>query len=472
MLSTTSYKGGFGNVTHEEALRFKAREDKFIEDNSLQLKENMDIEKELYDKYNVKRGLRNKNGTGVCVGLTRIADVHGYDIDENGKKVPVPGKLYYRGISVEDIIKGCWADDRFGYEEASFLLLFGRLPNRDELKEYKAILGARRQLPQGFIIDHILTSPSKSIMNQLAREVLALYSYDQHPDDINIENVFRQSILLLGYFPTLVAYSYQAKRSHFDKQSMHLHYPEPELSTAENILRMIRPTGEYTDIEAKVLDTCLILHAEHGGGNNSTFTIHTVSSTNTDTYSAIAAGIGSLKGPRHGGASRSVIYMMNDLKENVSDIRDFDQIDRYLRRVARGEANDGSGLIYGVGHAIYTITDPRAQLLKGMAKKIAKEKGLMDEFRVYDYIENNASRILSEYLGTEIQVPANIDLYSGFVYRALGIPMDLVTPMFATARVAGWCAHRIEEVSGDNKIIRPAYQWIADYHDYKPIKDR
>ncbi|MGI6206221.1 MAG: citrate synthase [Anaerovoracaceae bacterium] len=472
MLSKTNYLAGYGNVTHEEALKYKSREDKFIKDNALQLKESNDIDADLYEKYNVKRGLRNKNGTGVCVGLTRIADVHGYDIGEHGEKIPVPGKLYYRGISVEDIIKGCRKDDRFGYGETSFLLLFGRLPNKEELQEFRTILGVRRQLPQGFMIDHILTTPSRSIMNALAREVLALYSYDLHPDDINIENVFRQSIILLGCFPTLMAYSYQAKRSHFDKMSMHLHYPDPELSTAENILRMIRPTGEYTDIEAKVLDVCLILHAEHGGGNNSTFTVHTVSSTNTDTYSAIAAGIGSLKGPRHGGASRSVIYMMNDLRENVDDITDFDQIENYLRRVVRGEANDGSGLIYGVGHAIYTITDPRAQLLKSMAQKIAEAKNLMNEFRVYDYIEKNASRIISEYAGTEVQMPANIDLYSGFVYRALGIPMDLVTPIFATARIAGWCAHRIEEVSGDNKIIRPAYQWIADYKEYKPLNDR
>lgn len=472
MLTKGDYSGGFGNVTREESERLQSREDQFIKENSLLLKENSNIERALYDKYNVKIGLRNKNGTGVCVGLTRIADVQGYKIDDEGNKIPTPGKLFYRGISVEDIVNGCRREDRFGFEEVTYLLLFGKLPTATELTEFKKILGARRQLPQGFNRDHILTTPSRSIMNHLAREVLALYSYDDHPDDTSIQNIFRQSIMLIGYFPALVAYSYQAKRSHFDNQSLHLHYPVPELSTAENLLRMLRPTGEYSDIEAKVLDTCLIIHAEHGGGNNSTFTTHTVSSSGTDTYSAIAAAIGSLKGPRHGGASASVNYMMNDLKDCVYDIRDFDEVERYLKRIVKGEANDGSGLIYGLGHAIYTISDPRAQLLKKMAEKIAEIKGLEDEFRLYDFIEKKGPEVLSEHLGVEIQAPANVDLYSGFVYKALGIPLDLATAMFATARIAGWSAHRIEELSGDNRIIRPAYQWIANYHDYKPLSER
>ncbi len=472
MLTSVNYEKGFGNVTPEESKRLQDSEDQFIKARSLILKESNDIDKDLYDKYNVKIGLRNKNGTGVCVGLTRIADVQGYTIDEEGRKIPAPGKLYYRGVSVEDIVNGCRAENRFGFEETTYLLLFGKLPSVRELSEFNKILGARRQLPQGFARDHILTSPSRSIMNHLAREVLALYSYDEHPDDISIENIFRQSIMLISYFPSLVAYSYQAKQSHFDNQSLHLHYPAAELSTAENILRMLRPTGEYSDIEAKVLDTCLIIHAEHGGGNNSTFTTHTVSSTGTDTYSAIAGAIGSLKGPRHGGASTSVIHMINDLKENVSDITDYDEVEHYLRRVVKGEANDGSGLIYGLGHAIYTLSDPRAQLLKEMAGKIAEFKGLKNEFNLYDFIEKKGPEVLSDHLGQEILAPANVDLYSGFVYAALGIPLDLATAMFATARISGWCAHRIEEVSGDNRIIRPAYQWIADYHDYQQLDKR
>ncbi len=472
MLSNVQTQSGFGNVTRNEELRLQAAEDLFIKDRALLLKENNDIEEALYDKYNVKIGLRNKNGTGVCVGLTQIADVHGYDTDEGGRKIPVPGKLFYRGISVEDIVGGCIRDNRFGYEETSYLLLFGHLPKKNELAEFNRILGARRHLPPGFARDMILVAPSRSIMNQLAREVLALYSYDDHPDDTSIENIFRQSMALMSYFPALMAYSYQSKRSHFDNQSLHLHYPDSALSTSENILRMIRTTGEYTDLEAKVLDICLILHAEHGGGNNSTFTTHTVSSTGTDTYSAIAAAIGSLKGPRHGGANISVMYMMQDLRDNVSDITNYSEVDNYLRRVVRGEANDGSGLIYGLGHAIYTVSDPRAQLLKKMARRIAETKGLMDDFLLYDHIEQAGAGILSEYLGTEVMLPANVDLYSGFVYKALGIPLDLITPMFAASRIAGWCAHRIEEVSGQNKIIRPAYQCISDIREYTDLNER
>ena len=473
MLTRAIGEGGFGNVTYEESIRLQAQEDQFVRDRVLLLKENNDdIDQSLYDKYNVKVGLRNKNGTGVCVGLTRIADVHGYSKDEEGNVVPEKGRLFYRGIDVEDIVENCMAENRFGYEETSFLLLFGRLPNRLELTQFNRILGARRQLPQGFIRDMILTAPSKSVMNQLSREVLALYTYDNRPDDTSIENIFRQSIMLMSYFPALVAYSYQAKRSHYDNQSMHIHYPAQELSTAENLLRMLRPTGEFTDLEAKLLDICLILHAEHGGGNNSTFTTHTVSSTGTDTYSAIAAAIGSLKGPRHGGANISVIHMINDLKDNVRDIRDHDAVEDYLRAVLRGEANDGSGLIYGLGHAIYTLSDPRAVLLKKMARKLAEANDLMDEFNLYDFIEHRGGELLSEQLGMEVHAPANVDLYSGFVYEALGIPQDLATPMFATARIAGWCAHRIEEVSGNSKIIRPAYQCISDSRSYVPISSR
>ena len=472
MLSTINTEGGFGNVTPQEARFLKTQEDNFINSRASLLRKNNNIDTSLYDKYNVKIGLRNKNGTGVCVGLTRVSDVHGYETDEQGNKIPAPGKLLYRGISVENIVNACISENRFGYEETSYLLLFGKLPTEYELNDYKKILGARRELPKGFARDTILGSPSRSVMNQLAKEVLALYSYDNKPDDISAENVFRQSIQLISYFPSLLAYSYQAKRSHFDNQSLHLHYPSSELSTAENILRLIRPTGEYTDIEAKLLDIAMILHAEHGGGNNSTFTTHLVSSTGTDTYSAIAAAIGSLKGPKHGGANLAVIYMMQDLKENVTDITDFKQVENYLRKVIKGEANDGSGLIYGLGHAVYTLSDPRAQLLKRMARRLAEENGLMDEFMLYDFIENTGSRIFSEMTGSDVVLPANVDLYSGFVYHALNIPLDLATPIFAAARISGWCAHRIEELTGSNRIMRPAYKCIADDQPYIPIAKR
>ncbi|MGN1350311.1 MAG: citrate synthase [Anaerovoracaceae bacterium] len=472
MLSTIKHESGFGNVSPLEEKFLKAQEDNFINSRASLLKKNNNIDTSLYDKYNVKIGLRNKNGTGVCVGLTQISDVHGYEKDAEGNKIPAEGKLFYRGINVEDIVNGCISENRFGYEEVSYLLLFGKLPTKSELNDYRKILGARRELPQGFARDTILGSPSRSIMNQLAKEILALYSYDRHPDDTSAENIFRQSIQLISYFPSLLAYSYQAKRSHFDGQSLHLHYPSHELSTAENILRLIRPTGEYSDIEAKLLDICMILHAEHGGGNNSTFTTHLVSSTGTDTYSAIAAAIGSLKGPKHGGANLAVIYMIKDLKENVADITDYKAVENYLRKVIQGKANDGSGLIYGLGHAVYTLSDPRAQLLKRMARKLAEERNLMDEFMLYDFIENTGSRIFSEMTGSEVILPANVDLYSGFVYNALNIPLDLATPIFAAARISGWCAHRIEEVTGSNRIMRPAYNCIAEAQEYFPIDER
>ncbi len=462
----------FGDVTEEESAILQAKENEFINDRTLLLQKNNDIELELYDKYNVKLGLRNKDGTGVCVGLTKVSDVYGYDKDENGKKVPAHGKLFYRGIDVEDIVTACFKENRFGFEEVTYLLLFGKLPNREELNHFNKILGARRELPRGFIRDTILVNPSKSIMNQIAKEVLALYSYDPKPDDTSKENTFRQCISLISYFPCLIAYSYQAKHAHFDNQSLHIHYPMPELSTAENILRLIRPTGEYSDIEAKLLDISLILHAEHGGGNNSTFTTHLVSSTGTDTYSAIAAAIGSLKGPRHGGANLSVLYMLKDLKDEVSDITNYSQVENYLRRVVSGKANDGSGLIYGLGHAIYTLSDPRAKLIKKMAKGLAEKKNLMDEFMLYEFIEQAGSKIVSEITGVETILPANVDLYSGFVYHALNIPLDLVTPLFAASRMSGWCAHRIEEIIANNRLMRPAYKCIHENTPYTPIDSR
>jgi len=431
-----------------------------------------EIDSGLYPKYNVKRGLRNANGTGVIVGLTKIGEVYGYDTDENKNKVPRPGKLFYRGYEIHDLVHHCRAEDRFGFEEVTYLLLFGQLPNKQQLEDFKALIGENRELPYGFARDMILVAPSRSIMNKLARSVLALYSYDDNPDDVSISNVLRQCIGLIGCFPALIAYGYQAKQSFFEKASMHMHYPIPELSTSENILRMLRPTGEYLDIEAKTLDLVLILHAEHGGGNNSTFTTHLVSSSGTDTYSAIAAAVGSLKGPKHGGANIAVINMIRDLKANVKDWRDPKQVDEYLLKVLRKEANDRSGLIYGLGHAVYTLSDPRAELLKGMAEQLARAKGAMDNFQLYSYIESRGPELYAEVTGVEKPMCANVDLYSGFVYNTLNIPIDLATPLFATARLSGWSAHRMEELIAGKKLMRPAYINVQQRREYIPIDER
>ncbi len=462
----------YSNITDSLSDDINQLEREFISSVSPVLNSNNFIDKGLYDSHDVKMGLRNKNGTGVLVGLTNIADVQGYDIDENGNKITKPGKLYYRGIDIEDIVNAVIDEQRFGYEEVSYLLMFGELPDHEQLRKYTKILGGLRKLPPFFTRDVIMAHPSPSIMNQIARSVLSMYSYDEKPDDTSIQNVIRQSIKLISSFSTIAAYSYQAKKSHFDNLSLHLHYPMETLSTAENILRLIRPLGEYTTLEARLLDISMILHADHGGGNNSTFTTHLVSSTGTDTYSAIAAAVGSLKGPRHGGANLAVINMIQDLKENVSDITNFKKVEDYLQRVIKGEANDGSGLIYGLGHAIYTVSDPRAQLLKRMARMLAEKNNLMDDFMLYDFIETKGSEIFSEATGLDVILPANVDLYSGFVYDALNIPRDLATPIFACARISGWCAHRIEELGGNHKIMRPAYQCVQELQPYKKIDAR
>ncbi|MGI6722506.1 MAG: citrate/2-methylcitrate synthase [Anaerovoracaceae bacterium] len=446
--------------------------DTYLADKAKALQVNDEIDSALYPKYRVKRGLRNANGTGVVTGLTRIGEVVGYKTDENKQKIPCEGQLYYRGYEISDLVHSYIKENRFGFEEVTYLLLFGELPTKAELDKFNELIGSKRELPMGFARDMILTAPSRNIMNKLARSVLALYSYDENPDDISIENVLSQSIGLIGCFPALIAYAYQAKQSFFAKESMYMHYPIPELSTAENILRMLRPTGEYTDLEAKVLDLCLILHAEHGGGNNSSFTTHLVSSSGTDTYSAIAAAVGSLKGPRHGGANIAVLNMITDLKANVDDWSDEKQVDDYLLKVLHKEANDGSGLIYGVGHAIYTLSDPRAVLLKSMAEQLAKAKGLTRNFRLYDYIEHRAPQLYAQVRGLEKPMCANVDLYSGFVYNALNIPMDIATPLFATARLSGWSAHRMEELIAGKKLIRPAYINVQGHKDYVPIADR
>ena len=430
------------------------------------------IEHELFVKNNVKRGLRNSNGTGVVVGLTRIGEIIGYQMDSENNKIPAEGKLYYRGYSIEDLVSNCIKENRFGFEETTFLLIFGYLPSKSELNAFNKLLSSKRELPDGFARDMILTAPSNNIMKKLARSVLALYCYDENPDDISISNVLRQSIDLIGYFPALIAYAYQAKASSYDNMSLHLHKPIPELSTSENILRMIRPTGEYTEIEAKVLDLSMILHAEHGGGNNSSFTTHLVSSTGTDTYSAIAAAIGSLKGPKHGGANIAVINMMMNIKENVPDFNNRGKLDDYLVKILKKEAGDGTGLIYGMGHAIYTISDPRAKVLKSMAQKLAESKGLEDDFLLCDYIEKRIPVLKAEVTGIDKPIPANVDMYSGFVYDALNIPIAIATPLFATARLSGWCAHRLEELIAGGKLMRPAYNSVQEHLDYIPLGKR
>lgn len=450
----------------------KERERYFYTSMSKQLTKNDEIDNSLYGKFNVKRGLRDPNGAGVVVGLTHISDVQGYEVKEDGTKVAIPGKLFYRGIDVEDIVKSCLKENRFGYEETTYLLLFGKLPTKSELETYTALIGSKRDLPVGFVRDMILTAPSKSVMNKLARSVLALYSYDENPDDVSVRNVLRQSIALISHFPSLIAYGYQARQSYFNNQSLHIHYPDPGISTAENILRLIRPTGEYTELEAKLLDICMILHAEHGGGNNSSFTTHLVSSSGTDTYSAIAAAVGSLKGPKHGGANIEVIQMMNNIKENVKDITDYKEVEKYLVKILNGEANDKSGLIYGLGHAVYTISDPRAGLLKDMAKKLAEDKDLVEDFMLYDFIEKRAPSLFQEVKGTQNPMPANVDLYSGFVYSALNIPIDIATPIFATSRIAGWCAHRLEELVAGRRIMRPAYKCVQPIIPYVSLENR
>ncbi|MBQ3390047.1 MAG: citrate synthase [Firmicutes bacterium] len=430
-----------------------------------------EVDQELYEKYDIKRGLRNSNGTGVRVGLTKIGCVEGYrEID--GVKTPWEGNLYYRGINVKDIVNACIEEKRRGYEETSYLLLFGELPDQRQLDLYKQYLGERRELPFSFVRDTILTAPSLNIMNKLARCILTFYSYDENPDELTPENILRQSIDLIARMPTLTRYGYQAKVSYDKNASLHFHQPLPELSTAENVLRMIRASGEYTELEAMLLDLCLILHAEHGGGNNSAFTTHVISSSGTDTYAAISAAVGSLKGPKHGGANAKVVQMIRELKESVSDAGDRKAVDDYVIRILRGQAGDRSGLLYGFGHAVYTKSDPRAVILKKMAEKLAEQKGLQEEFELYNYIEENASELFFKARGIEREMMANVDLYSGFVYSALDIPTEISTPLFAVARISGWCAHRMEELFMASKIMRPAYIDASERIPYTPIDER
>lgn len=435
------------------------------------LSHNNAIDSELYGKYNVKRGLRNADGTGVLVGLTRVGDVHGYIIDE-GERVAVDGKLYYRGVDVEDLVKVAAVEGRFGFEETVYLLMFGQLPTASELETFCKLLGESRKLPANFAEDSIMKLPSPDIMNKLARSVLTLYSYDPTPDDLSPENILRQCLELIGRFPTMAAYAYMAKKHYYDHESLFIHTPAATCSTAETLLSLIRPDQKYSRLEAEILDLALVLHAEHGGGNNSTFAVHLVSSADTDTYSAIAAGIGSLKGFKHGGANIKVIGMMEDIKKGVADWTDEGQVADYLAKILKGKAYDGSGLIYGQGHAVYTISDPRATLLRDKAAELAKVKGLEDEFDLYRSIETLVPTVFKKVKGSDKAICTNVDFYSGFVYRMLGIPGELYTPIFAVSRVAGWCAHRLEEVISGGRIIRPAYKCVQPRLPYIPMADR
>ncbi len=434
-------------------------------------KKNGNIDKELYTKYDVKRGLRDINGKGVLAGLTEISEICS-SRTINGITEPCDGKLYYRGVDVEEIVKGFIHDDRFGFEEVVYLLIFGNLPNKEQLEQIKRLLSYYRNLPQSFPRDIILKAPSQDMMNGLARSVLTLYSYDPHADDTSLPNVLRQCLQLIALFPVLSVYGYQAYNHYYENNSLILHSPQPELSTAENILYMLRADSKYTKLEAKLLDMSLVLHAEHGGGNNSTFTTHVVTSSGTDTYSTIASALGSLKGPKHGGANIKVVKMFDDIKQNISDYSDEDEVKSYLRKLLHGETFDHSGLIYGMGHAVYSISDPRARVFKKFVGQLSEEKGRTEEFKLYSLVEKLAPQVISEERKIYKGVSANVDFYSGFVYSMLDLPSKLFTPIFAIARIAGWSAHRIEELVNPSKIIRPAYRNVHSRTPYIDINDR
>jgi citrate synthase len=429
------------------------------------------IAPEKFDLYQVKRGLRNPDGTGVMAGLTLICNVHGYLIAD-GELIPDIGKLTYRGIDLNDIVNGCISENRFGFEEVAWLLLFGKQPTSSQLEQFKKVLSGYRELPEYFAEDMIIKAPSKNVMNKLARSVLALYSYDDNPDDPSLENNMRQAIQLIARLPTIMTYAYQVKRRHFDKKSMYFHPLDPNQSTAESILNAIRPDRSFTDEEAKLLDICMMIHAEHGGGNNSTFTARVLSSTGTDMYSAISAAIGSLKGPRHGGANHRVMMMMDGLMDSVKDWNDDDEVSDYLEKILRRKVSDHSGLIYGIGHAVYTLSDPRAVILKKQARKLAEERGMKEKLDLFERVERLAPGVFAKVTGNPKVMCANVDFYSGLVYEMLGIPRDLYTPMFAVSRIAGWCAHRIEEMETCGRIMRPAYRSLSKNVPYVPIGQR
>ena len=435
------------------------------------MEEHSVIDTDLYSKYNVKRGLRDIDGKGVLTGLTDISTIKQNKLVD-GKLVPCDGELYYRGYNVKDIVHGITVDNRFGFEEVVYLLLFGEMPTVDELKNFRSLLVQYRTLPQHFVRDVILKAPSEDMMNSIARSVLTLFCYDKNPNDTSLNNVMRQSIQLISVFPMLTVYGYHAFNHYLRDKSLYIHLPEPSMSTAEVILSLLRPDRKYTDLEAKVLDMALILHMEHGGGNNSTFTTHVVTSSGTDTYSAIAAALSSLKGPKHGGANVKVYEMFEDMKENLTDWSDNEQIERYLEKLLDKQAFDRKGLIYGMGHAVYTISDPRQKILKGAVQKLADVEGFTEEFKLYERVEKLAPEVIGRKRKIYKGVASNVDFYSGLLYSMLDIPCELYTPLFATARIAGWSAHRLEELVNSGKIIRPAYMSISHEKKYKSISER
>lgn len=429
------------------------------------------IRADMYAEHDVKRGLRDLNGNGVVAGLTEVSQIQSKEVLSDGTTVPCEGQLYYRGINVRDLVKGFLSDHRPGFEETVYLLLFSKLPTADELTAFTTQLAAYRSLPPSFVRDMILKAPGKDMMNILSRSVLALYAYDENPDDITTANVLRQCLALIAQFPLLAVYGYQSFQHYHNGQSLFIHYPKPELGTAANLLYLLRENGEYTELEARLLDLALVLHAEHGGGNNSTFTTHVVTSSGTDTYAAVSAALGSLKGPRHGGANIKVMRMFDDMKASINT-KDRGAITDYLVRLLNKDAFDNAGLIYGMGHAVYSISDPRADILKYYAKMLSVEKGMEDEFTLYETVSELAPAIIADRRKMYKGVSPNVDFYSGMVYRMLGLPYELYTPIFAVARIAGWSAHRMEEIQNAGKIIRPAYICVKNQTPYIPLADR
>lgn len=429
------------------------------------------IDPELYSKYEVKRGLRDISGKGILAGLTEISEVRSYTLVDNDM-IPCEGELFYRGINIKDIVNGFISENRFGFEETCYLLMFGKLPNKEEYEEFRQLLASYTTLPDEFVRDTIMSAPSRDMMNALAKGVLTLYSYDDNADDISIENIIRQSIQLIAQMPLIAVYSYRAYSHYYKKKSLVIRQPKPELSTAENILRMLRKDNRFTQLEARILDLALVLHAEHGGGNNSTFTTHVVTSSGTDTYSSAVASLSSLKGPRHGGANIKVVQMFEDIKENVHDWNDDEEISAYLSKLLNKEAFDRSGLIYGIGHAVYSLSDPRAVIFKSYVQKLAEAKGMEEEYNLYSNVERLAPQVIAKVRKMYKGVSANVDFYSGFVYRMLNLPQELYTPLFAIARIAGWSAHRIEEIANTGKIIRPAYKSVSGHNNYQKLSER
>ena len=443
----------------------------FIESLCAEFEKHNRIDPSYYEKWDVKRGLRNADGTGVMAGVTQIGNVLGYYV-QDGERIPADGRLIYRGIDVVDLVNGFVSERRFGFEETAYLLLFGALPTRDQLDRFCQLLTEHHDLPRMFTEDMIIKAPSPDVMNKLARAVLALYSYDENPEDKSLAGELTKAIALIARVPVIVAHAFAVKRHYYDNESLYLHRPQPGLSVAENFLYSVRHDNQFTEEEARLLDLCLVLHAEHGGGNNSAFACRVLSSSGTDIYSAIAAAVGSLKGPRHGGANKKVMEMFAHIEENVKDWKDDNEVRAYLGRILNKEVGDRSGLIYGMGHAIYTLSDPRAVLLKRFARSLAEKKGMLDEFQLFESVERLAPEALSA-AGQRKVVCANVDLYSGLVYKMMGIPQELYTPLFAVARMVGWCAHRIEEVyQPGNRIIRPAYKAVAPLRPFVPLDQR